>query len=33
MIPFEWISQADARIAPHIVRTPLTYDAARNVYH
>jgi threonine dehydratase len=32
MIPFEWISQADARIAPHIVRTPLTYDAARNLY-
>ncbi len=32
MIPFEWISQADARIAPHIVRSPLTYDAARNLY-
>lgn len=32
MIPFEWISQADERIAPHIVRTPLTYDAARNIY-
>ena len=32
MIPFEWISQADARIAPHIVHTPLTYDAARNLY-
>jgi len=32
MIPFERISQADKRIAPHIVRTPLTYDAARNVY-
>ena len=32
MIPFEWISQADARIASHIVRTPLTHDAARNLY-
>jgi threonine dehydratase len=32
MIPFEWIVQADERIAPHIVRTPLTHDAARNLY-
>jgi threonine dehydratase len=32
MIPFEWLSQADKRIAPHITRTPLTYDAARNLY-
>ncbi len=32
MIPLEWISQADERIAPHIVRTPLTHDAARNLY-
>lgn len=32
MIPFEWISQADERISPHVVRTPLTYDAARNLY-
>jgi threonine dehydratase len=32
MIPFEWISQADDRIAPHIVRTPLIYDAARGLY-
>ena len=32
MIPAEWVDQADARIAPHIVRTPLTYDAARNLY-
>lgn len=32
MIPFEWISQADERIAPQIVHTPLTYDAARNLY-
>lgn len=32
MIPFEWISQADARIRPHIVHTPLTYDAPRDLY-
>ena len=32
MIPFEWITQADERIAPYIVRTPLTHDAARNLY-
>jgi threonine dehydratase len=32
MIPSEWVDQADARIAPHIVRTPLTHDAARNLY-
>jgi threonine dehydratase len=32
MIPFEWLSQADERIAPHIVRTPLTHDAARNLF-
>lgn len=32
MIPFEWITQADERIAPHIARTPLTYDAAHGLY-
>jgi threonine dehydratase len=32
VIPVEWISQANSRIAPHIQRTPLTYDAARNLY-
>lgn len=32
MIPSEWVDQADARIAPHIVRTPLTHDAARNLF-
>lgn len=32
MIPSERLDQADARIAPHIVRTPLTHDAARNLY-
>jgi threonine dehydratase len=32
MISSEWVKQADERIAPHIVRTPLTHDAARNLY-
>ncbi len=32
MIPAEWVDQAYARIEPHIVRTPLTHDAARNLY-
>jgi threonine dehydratase len=32
MIPYEWLEQAHNRIAPHIHRTPLTYDAARNLY-
>jgi threonine dehydratase len=33
MIPSEWIAQADERIAPHIAKdTPLTHDAARNLY-
>ena len=32
MIPFERISQANERIASQIVHTPLTYDAARNIY-
>jgi threonine dehydratase len=32
MIPYEWLEQARDRIAPHIYRTPLTYDAARNLY-
>lgn len=32
MIPREWFEGALERIAPHIVRTPLTHDAARDVY-
>ena len=32
MIPGEWIEQADARIGPYILRTPLTYDTVRNIY-
>jgi len=32
MIPYEWLEQADSRIAPFIQRTPLTFDAARNIY-
>jgi threonine dehydratase len=32
MIPYEWLEQAESRIAPYIKSTPLTYDAARNLY-
>ncbi len=32
MIPYEWLEQADGRISPFIQRTPLTHDAARNLY-
>ena len=32
MIPVEWIDEAAARIAPHIVRTPLTYDSRHDLY-
>ncbi len=32
MISIAWIEEAADRLAPHIVRTPLTHDAARNVY-
>lgn len=32
MIPYEWLEQAESRIAPHIQRTPLTHDAARDLY-
>jgi len=32
MIPFAWLKQAESRIAPHVKSTPLTYDAARNLY-
>jgi len=32
MIPYEWLEQAETRIAPYIQSTPLTYDAARNLY-
>ena len=32
MIPSEWLDQAEARIAPHIVRTPLTFDATQLLY-
>lgn len=32
MISPEAVDQADARIAPHTVRTPLTHDAVRNLY-
>jgi threonine dehydratase len=32
MIPYEWLEQADSRISPYIQRTPLTFDAARNIF-
>ncbi len=32
MIPFEWLEQAQQRIAPHIQNTPLTFDAQRGLY-
>jgi threonine dehydratase len=32
MIPYEWLEQAESRISPYIQSTPLTYDAARNLY-
>jgi len=32
MIPYEWLEQAGSRIAPFIQHTPLTFDAARNIY-
>jgi threonine dehydratase len=32
VIPFEWFEQAAERIAPYVVETPLTYDAARDLY-
>ncbi len=32
MIPYEWMQEAEGRIAPHIRETPLTLDARRGVY-
>lgn len=32
MIPYEWLEQAENRIATYIHSTPLTHDAARNLY-
>jgi threonine dehydratase len=32
MFPSDWITSAAGRIAPHIVTTPLTFDAKRNIY-
>jgi threonine dehydratase len=32
VIPYEWFEQAAERIAPYVVETPLTYDAARDLY-
>jgi threonine dehydratase len=32
MLPLEWIDQAARRIAPYILRTPLTYDPEYDLY-
>lgn len=32
MIPYEWFGQAQERISPHTVRTPLTHDAQRGMF-
>ena len=32
MIPAKWLAEADTRLDAHIRRTPLTYDAARDLY-
>ncbi len=32
MIPVDWIELAEKRIRPHIVETPLTWDAKRGIY-
>jgi threonine dehydratase len=32
VIPYEWLQQAEARVAPHIQQTPLTFDARRGLY-
>lgn len=32
MIPDEWLDMAAARIAPHIVETPLSWDGEREIY-
>lgn len=31
-IPYEWLEEAAERIAPHIVKTPLTYDPYNDLY-
>jgi len=32
VFPHSWLQRASERLAPYILRTPLTYDAARKVY-
>ena len=32
MIPYEWIEQAQERVAAHIEKTPLTFDEKRGLY-
>lgn len=31
-IPYEWLEEAAERIAPHIIKTPLTYDPYNDLY-
>lgn len=33
MIPFEWHDLVDSHIEPFIQHTPLTFDAARNLFN
>src|SRR5512140_2519297 len=32
VIPYEWIGEAQARIAAHVEKTPLTFDEKRGLY-
>ena len=32
MIPYAWLEQANERIGPFILKTPLTFDAQNNLY-
>ena len=32
MFPYEWFESAEARIAPHILKTPLTRDVKRGLF-
>ena len=32
MIPLEWLHQARGRLAPHLTKTPLTFDQRQNLY-
>jgi threonine dehydratase len=32
MIPYSWLEQAAARLAPHIIESPLVYDPEQDIY-